>query len=73
MVLGGSLAPDDLVRVDAKDGRLTFEVVTGGAERAEEVTNRSRPRTSGARRRRSPASTRSRRGRRRLTFGSGSG
>jgi ATP-dependent Clp protease ATP-binding subunit ClpC len=37
MVLGGSLAPDDLVRVDAKDGHLRFEVETGGAEPAEEV------------------------------------
>jgi ATP-dependent Clp protease ATP-binding subunit ClpC len=37
MVLGGALAPDDLVRVDARDGRLTFEVEQGGAERAEDV------------------------------------
>ena len=37
MVLGGSLAPGDRVRVDVRDGELAFEVEKGAAEEAEEV------------------------------------
>jgi ATP-dependent Clp protease ATP-binding subunit ClpC len=32
MVLGGSVGPEDRIRVDASNGRLTFEVETGAAE-----------------------------------------
>jgi ATP-dependent Clp protease ATP-binding subunit ClpC len=37
MVLGGSVQPDDLVRVDVQDGRLAFSVEKGAAERMGEV------------------------------------
>lgn len=37
MVLGGSLAPDDRVRVGLREGELTFDVEKGGAVEAEEV------------------------------------
>ena len=37
MVLGGALAPDDRVRVDARHGELTFEVEKGAAEEADEA------------------------------------
>jgi hypothetical protein len=40
MVLGGSLAPDDRVRVDVRDGELTFEVDKGAAEEADEELRR---------------------------------
>jgi ATP-dependent Clp protease ATP-binding subunit ClpC len=46
MVLGGSTAPDDRVRVDARDGRLTFEVEKGAAEEAEEVDEQLRRRAT---------------------------
>jgi hypothetical protein len=37
MVLGGSLAPDDRLRVNMRDGKLTFEVEKGAAEETEEI------------------------------------
>jgi len=40
-VLDGSLAPDDRVRVDFRDGELTFEVDKGAPEVAESWTRRS--------------------------------
>ncbi len=46
MVLGGSLAPDDRVRVDVRDGELTFEVEKGAAEEAEEVDQELRRRAT---------------------------
>ncbi len=46
MVLGGSLVPDDRVRVDVRDGELTFEVEKGAAEEAEEVDQELRRRAT---------------------------
>ena len=46
MVLGGSLAPDDRVRVDLRDGGLTFEVEKGAAEGADEVDEELRRRAT---------------------------
>jgi ATP-dependent Clp protease ATP-binding subunit ClpC len=46
MVLGGSLAPDDRVRVDLRDGELTFEVEKGAAEGADEVDEELRRRAT---------------------------
>jgi ATP-dependent Clp protease ATP-binding subunit ClpC len=46
LVLGGSLAPDDRVRVDVRDGELTFEVEKGAAEEAEEVDEELRRRAT---------------------------
>jgi ATP-dependent Clp protease ATP-binding subunit ClpC len=46
MVLGGSLAPDDRVRVDVRDGELTFEVDKGAAEEADEVDEELRRRAT---------------------------
>jgi ATP-dependent Clp protease ATP-binding subunit ClpC len=46
MVLGGSLAPDDRVRVDLRDDELTFEVEKGAAEGADEVDEELRRRAT---------------------------
>jgi ATP-dependent Clp protease ATP-binding subunit ClpC len=46
MVLGGSLAPDDRVRVDVRDGELTFEAEKGAAKEAEEVDQELRRRAT---------------------------
>jgi ATP-dependent Clp protease ATP-binding subunit ClpC len=46
MVLGGSLAPDDRVRVDLRGGELTFEVEKGAAEGADEVDEELRRRAT---------------------------
>jgi ATP-dependent Clp protease ATP-binding subunit ClpC len=46
MVLGGSLAPDDRVRVDLRDGELTFEVEKGAAEGTDEVDEELRRRAT---------------------------
>jgi ATP-dependent Clp protease ATP-binding subunit ClpC len=42
LVLDGSLAPDDRVRVDFRDGKLTFEVEKGAAEQAADVDETER-------------------------------
>ena len=46
MVLGGSLAPDDLVRINMRDGELTFEVEKGVAEETEEIDQELRHRAT---------------------------
>ena len=45
-VLGGSLAPDDRVRVGVRNGELTFDVDKGAAEEAEEVDEELRRRAT---------------------------